>query len=285
MSVFEKNNKFFMSDSASVIKVYHEGYEVYHSHKHDFIEIVYILDGKVIHRVNNKEYPTSRGDMLIINYGETHSMEISKNSTYVNILMKPEYISKSLENAENAFALLNLSEFESFRKLLDENKRKVTFKGDDRNKAEAIINDIIKEQERQKPGFELFIRSQLNILLISLFRKMSLDLDSSFDGINEKLLHYINLHSSEKLTLSGIAKLCSYNVSYFSRIFKEYTGMTFTEYLKNVRIQKALSLISETNLNITDIIFESGYTDKTRFYNDFKKIAGATPLEYRKSKK
>jgi len=285
MSVFEKNNKFFMSDSAYVSKVYNKGDEVCHSHEHDFIEIVYILNGKVIHQINDREYPTSHGDMLIINYGETHSMKISKNSTYVNVLMKPEYISKSLENHENAFALLNLSEFESFKKLLDENKRKVTFKGDDRNKAEAIIDDIIKEQERQKPGFELFIRSQLNILLISLFRKMSLDLDSSFDGINEKLLHYINIHCGEKLTLSGIAKLCSYNVSYFSRIFKEYTGMTFTEYLKNARIQKALNLISKTNLNITDIVFEAGYTDKTRFYNDFKKKEGVTPLEYRKSKK
>lgn len=282
MSVFEKDNQFFMSDLAYVSKVYHKDDEPYHSHKHDFIEMVYTVRGKIIHKINDKEYPVSRGDMLIINYGETHSMEIFKDSVSVNILMKPEYISKSLENHENAFALLNLPEFESFKKLLDENKRKVTFKGDERNRTEAIIDDIIKEQDKQNPGFELFIRSQFNVLLITLFRKMSLELDCSFDGVSEKLIHYIGTHCHEKLTLSGIAGMCSYNVSYFSRIFKEYTGVTFTEYLKNVRIRKALHLIESTNLKITDIIFEVGYADKTKFFRDFKFYTGKTPLEYRK---
>ncbi|MBQ7901232.1 MAG: helix-turn-helix transcriptional regulator, partial [Clostridia bacterium] len=73
--------------------------------------------------------------------------------------------------------------------------------------------------------------------------------------------------------------------SYFSRIFKEYAGMTFTEYLKRVRIQKAAVMLTTTQHNITNIIYEVGYSDKTKFYSHFKALMGQSPLQYRKSKK
>ena len=134
-------------------------------------------------------------------------------------------------------------------------------------------------------GCELAVRSQFNLLLIKIFRKMSFKLDYAFSGISDKLLAYIEGHCEEKLMLKDVAAMCAYNASYFSRIFKEYAQVTFTEYLKKVRIEKAAALLLATSRKVTDIIYEVGYSDKTKFFSHFKEIMGVTPLKYREGKK
>jgi len=282
MSLFEKDNKFFISDNAYVFSVNNEK-KTFPEHKHDFVEMVYMLRGKCTHVVNGKDFPVCRGDMVIINYNQTHSIINTEEISYINILMKPEYISKSLVDQENAFALLHLTEFEDFRKILDENRCKVSFSGNERKQIEDAINAVITEMNQKNSGHELLIRSYLNILITMVFRKMSLELDSSFDGISEKLLSYINQHCHEKLSLNAVAGMCSYAPAYFSRLFKNFTGETFTSYLKKARIKKAADLILTTDKNITDIAYQVGYSDKTKFFSHFKSIVGVSPLKYRKT--
>lgn len=286
LSVIEKDNKFFMSDFASIVYGMQTADSInYHEHKHDFVEMVYMLKGRCTHIVDGKSYPVRHGDLVIVNYNQTHKIEGDSEATYINILMKPEYINQSLAKEENAFALLHLAEFEEFSKILDESKCKVTFTGDERDRIEAIIDIIQKEISKAQPGYELAVKSQFNLLMIMIFRKMSLDLSESFTGVSDELLSYIASHCNEKLTLEDIAKRCSYNSSYFSRKFKEYTGVNFTSYLKTVRISKAVKLLESTSMKISDIYPEAGYTDKTKFFAHFKSIMGVSPLKYRKGKK
>ena len=150
---------------------------------------------------------------------------------------------------------------------------------------EEIIKIIIDEYKTKAPGYELAIRSQFNFLIIMIFRKMQLNLDNHFDGVSDKLINYISLHCGEKLTLNTVANLCSYNPSYFSRVFKDFTGYNFISYLRKIRITKAAQLISDTDIMIKDIMCEVGYTESNKFFSDFKKVYGVTPLQYRKSKK
>ncbi len=282
MSLTERDNIYFMSDSAFVQKNINDAPMTFKKHKHDFVEMVYVMRGKYTHTIDGKEYIARHGDMVIINYNQTH--EIKGEGVYVNILMKPEYINVSLANYENAFALLNLSEFEDFKKTLDKSKTLITFSKNEQGEIENIIEGIIKEKNDCTPGYELAVRSRFNLLLIMIFRKMSLNFDNGFDGVSEKLLHYITLHCGENITLSSVAKMCSYNTSYFSRIFKEYTSKTFTSFLKEARIEKAANLILSTNLKIDEIAFQVGYSDKTKFFAHFKEFKGTTPLKLRKSK-
>lgn len=284
MQILLKDDKYFMQDSVSVDILKGPVRKNFPEHKHDFVEMVYVLKGKSVQFIDGREYHAHHGDVLVINYNQTHSATNSEDFSYVNILMKPEYISKGLADSENAFALLHLSEFESFRKILDENKCKLTFRGEERNKIEEIISVLSEEMEQKAPGYELAVRSQFNLFLIMIFRKMSLKLENFFDGVTDELLSYIRQHCVEKLSLKHVAELCAYNPSYFSRIFKESVGMTFTEYLKMVRIEKAAIMIETTSLTITDIAYNVGYTDKTKFFSDFKQLKGVSPLKFRKSK-
>ncbi len=285
MALSTLNNKYFISGPVSVM-VARSPYGINEpEHKHDFIEFVYMLKGECLHIIDGKEYRVSHGDMLVINYNQTHSIKGNDNIKYINILVKPEYINASLANTDNAFSLLNLSEFMDFAEILDKSKIKIRFSGEEQKKIEAIITSLLQETKSATPGHELYIRSQFNILLITIFRKMSLSLDMSFKGVSDELLSYIRMHCSEKLSLTQLAKMCSYNVAYFSRIFKEFAGMNFTEYLRTVRIEKAKELIENSDMNITDIAYEVGYVNKTRFFAHFRSVCGMSPLDYKKAKK
>lgn len=286
MSVYEKDNKYYISNYVDVI--YHTNREKINAcpaHLHDFVEMVYISKGKCVHTVDGVEYPLRHGDLLVINYNQTHSFDDIKGTDFINILIKPEFVNRSIENEENVFALLNLSEFEDFRKILDSKKNVVTFSGEERDRIEDIISIIRKEAEEKKPGYDLAVRSNLNVLLLMVFRKMSISFETIYGGMSEAVLKYIRERCGEKITLKEMAKRCLYNTSYFSRVFKEYTGMTFTAYLKNMRMEKAAELIKNTDMRIEDIICDVGYSDRTRFFSDFRAHMGESPLKYRKSKK
>ncbi len=254
-------------------------------HTHRFVEIVYILSGKCTHVIDGKKYPVSRGDLLFINYSSTHSISGNPDSEYYNILIKPEFISENLSAPENAFALLQLSDFEEFSKIVNKSNCVMSFSGTQRDKIETLIFSLEKEFFSQAPGWRLALKSGLNLLLIMIFRKMSLPMESSFNGISEELLEYIKTHSSETLTLEKLAKKCCYNPSYFSRLFKSYTGMSLTNYIKTARIEHACKLLEATDMKVTDVFFEVGYSDKTRFFRDFKQLKGISPKGYRASKK
>lgn len=97
----------------------------------------------------------------------------------------------------------------------------------------------------------------------------------------ESTIQYIQLNYGEQLTLKGIADLVYLSPSYFSRLFKEDTGMTFVEYLSFVRVQKAKGMLRLSSLPIEVIANNTGFANSSYFATTFKKIVGKTPSEYR----
>ena len=83
----------------------------YGEHKHDFVELVYTLSGKIIQRVDGDDYILTRGDMLFINYGQTHSFEPVGSAEYVNIIITPDFFSNTLINSENMYEIFEISMF------------------------------------------------------------------------------------------------------------------------------------------------------------------------------
>lgn len=265
------------------IRVYRQkGYQQ-PPHLHDFLEFVYIINGKSVHVVDNIEYAVSKGDLVIINYNQFHSFSSDKNSEHFNILIKPEFVDTQIKNRDDVFALLDVSGYESFKNLVDKGKRTVTFSPEERKRFESIMFLLEKELQNQDSGYEITTRSCTNLMLAMIFRKMSQKATYSENIINNEILHYIKEHCDEKLTIEMFSAKGHYNPSYFSRSFKKYTGVTFTEYLKQARMSRACELILNTKNKIDDIYTKVGYTDKTKFFKHFKEYTNTTPLKYRKS--
>lgn len=101
----------------------------------------------------------------------------------------------------------------------------------------------------------------------------------------EKAREYINRHYSEvAVSLNEVAKQVNMNPAYFSVLFKKDTGVTFINYLTDVRIEKSKELLAKTNMKIYEIAYAVGYDNPTYFSTVFKKITNYSPQDYRKNK-
>ncbi len=125
-------------------------------------------------------------------------------------------------------------------------------------------------------------------------RKIVLDILGEIFFVNEKAdetnekttvglaVDFINKNYMHDITLTDMAQLVHLNANYLSEIFSREVGVTYKEYLTNVRLEAAKELLCKSNLRLTEITAMVGYNDTKHFSKIFKKYIGITPKEYRK---
>jgi len=79
-----------------------------------------------------------------------------------------------------------------------------------------------------------------------------------------------------------VSRAVNTSTFYFCKLFKKATGLNFTEYLSQLRIEKAKNLLLNPNLRVSEIAYETGFQSLTHFNRVFKRIAGQSPTTYRK---
>ncbi len=92
---------------------------------------------------------------------------------------------------------------------------------------------------------------------------------------------YIAENYRSKVGLSDLAETLGYNYHYLSKCFHRNFGMSFTEFLNSYRLDAALTLLTETDKDITEIALESGFQSIRSFNEYFKSRIGTTPAKYR----
>ena len=103
------------------------------------------------------------------------------------------------------------------------------------------------------------------------------------DGLRTTLTH-IHDNFKDPLTLKEMAAMSGASETYFCRLFKHETGMTFLDYLNSLRIENACVLLRDTTDNALDVCYEVGFNDYTHFGRQFKKNVGFSPADFRRQK-
>lgn len=169
-----------------------------------------------------------------------------------------------------------------------------------RNYNDVDIEDILREVRDTpiKPYDELLYWKDICKLLASYieerislfeFRKHEegdvyyisiLDILPALSEPIQKSVNIIRNRATRGITLRQVASAVGYSPSQFSRRFKQETGMTFSQFLKTLKIQLSQYLLKESNKNICEIAFEVGYSDVPSFLRAFKDVTGMTPKEW-----
>ena len=236
-------------------------------HTHNFIEIVYTLDGKGIHYIDGKEYIVGGGDVLVINYHHSHAITPVENFRYFDIMLKPEFINDTLRGTDDIFLFLRLSDFTDISSSVNR---------------DFLIEWVREEQVMSEPANGIILHSAVSMLLSIIFRKMSEDQATRL-AVNKHLLSYVRHNCANRLLIHEIASRCGYTPEHFSRMFKKYTGKTPISYIIECRIDKARELLLTTDRAIEEIVFECGFSNRTEFFKKFHEYVGVTPLQFRKN--
>ncbi|MEG2074261.1 MAG: AraC family transcriptional regulator, partial [Angelakisella sp.] len=96
-----------------------------------------------------------------------------------------------------------------------------------------------------------------------------------------KAIQYMRSHYTEKLSLEETARVVYLSPSYFSKIFKEETGSSWSRYLNVLRVGKSKALLLGGNLHLAEISLAVGFADQSYFTKVFKCITGVSPNQYR----
>ncbi|SFL00472.1 Two-component response regulator, YesN/AraC family, consists of REC and AraC-type DNA-binding domains [Paenibacillus sp. 1_12] len=119
-----------------------------------------------------------------------------------------------------------------------------------------------------------------------LFELLSfLEPDQPGDANNKfkELLLYTHKHYQEELFLKELSNRFFINISYCCELFRKVTGMTFSQYMTDLRMKKACELLQNSTLSIADVCKSVGYSDYFYFNKVFKRNLGCTPSKYRKT--
>lgn len=98
----------------------------------------------------------------------------------------------------------------------------------------------------------------------------------------ERVCDFIHAHLTEEISRHDLSRVASLSEGAFSRFFKSRMGKTVPEYVNELRIGKACSLLAQQKLNITDIGLDCGFHNLANFNRRFREIVGTTPRDYRK---
>ena len=107
--------------------------------------------------------------------------------------------------------------------------------------------------------------------------------DESTRGVAAEVQNYIREHYADDLSLDDVSYRVNISPYYFSKLFKNETGMNFIDYLTEVRMEHAKELLSGSDRSVKEICRAVGYSDPNYFSRSFKKNVGVTPTEYKES--
>jgi len=152
----------------------------------------------------------------------------------------------------------------------------------------SLFNKILREYNSDEVFSKVLLKNYICELLAIIYRSIYSNqivlLDNDADTTIEKAIRYIYNNFNKKISLKEVADICHMNPSYFSRLFKNTTGINLVSYINTVRIKNAALLLSDTDKTILEISQLCGFDNVQHFCGVFKKAKGISALRFRKER-
>jgi AraC-like DNA-binding protein len=281
MDVMDKNLPIIFHEDHMSIRT---GLDHFSSHWHDTIELLYFTKGEAEIKCNSIELLAKEGDLIVINSNELHQAFCASDSVdYYCIIFDTSLLQGLHVGACEAKYINPISQ----NRILFQNKV-------ERDKEVArYIKEFVVEYKEKKIGYEMAVKATIYQLIVLLLRNhVQLTLTSKeydermrnlkrFNGI----LEYIENHYADKITIDKLCTMVHLSRFYFCREFKNITGKPLGQYLNEIKIGKAKSMLKDSDVNITEVALACGFDDISYFSRLFKKYEKVSPSSVTKARK
>jgi AraC-like DNA-binding protein len=141
-----------------------------------------------------------------------------------------------------------------------------------------LFDDLVYTWRGHQPGYMLKCRGILYLILHRILEVTVFDTFSSGrDARIKNTLLYITKNYAKKLTVKKLAAIAGLNTAYFGTLFKRVTGQRVNQYIANVRIHNAKTMLGSGAYRVAEVAEYCGYNDTFHFYKHFKQIVGIPP--------
>ncbi len=267
----------FFVDPQIPLRVIHvENAPSFPDHTHDFHELVLVCGGSGIHRTNGAEYKVKRADVFLLPRGATHGYTGTDQFDYVNVVFDA-----SVLFAKGAPAGTPGS-FDSSFPSMDGRHRKLSAFGF--REILNLVNRMDQELLQRKIGYGGMIRALFEEVWCLLVRECSREYEGRSGNPHERVewvIRYLEKEGGPDVSVADMASESGMSVRNFHRVFRTIAGMPPSAYINGLRIERARSLLEETELTVTQIAGLVGFDDSNYFTKIFKSTVGVSPRRYR----
>ena len=250
-------------------------------HRHDCLEINYIVSGKGYYLFDDHKYELQPGDIYVINNQEYH-MAYNTGDLHLIVIVFNEdlvwngsqtdymYLKAFFDRKENDFPFLKA-------------EMSVT------SEISSFIMNMYKEWKEKKPGYRILVKADLLKILGLIYRHY--EETERFENLRShplgnhhsiiRVVDHINAHYNESIRLKDMAGMVHMSENYFSGIFSETMQVPFSRYILQKRLKEACILLRTTEISVTDIALQTGFESISYFNKAFKKSYGMAPGAYR----
>jgi AraC-like DNA-binding protein len=246
-------------------------------HTHQDIEIMYVKSGGLELEEEGKHYTLKENDFFLINSNNRHGYTTQKNTLIGRFIIKYDEISDILQRDLVAFRCNSV-----------EKRAKIDSKA--YQELEQLIKDIFIQHYTKKREDYFLLESMQQRLLYLLVRDYMEEVTSLDHPLslhqkaqrNQQLVDYIKQNYMNPLSLNELADKFFLSSAYLSKYFKRQFGLNFREYLRVIRLQRAVEAMLQTNKPLLQIAMEVGFPNINSFNHAFRNYYGETPSVYRK---
>ncbi len=230
-------------------------------HTHDYFELECFITGSGTHIIDDVSYPIQPYSIFLLTPASIHSMQNLQDINIVTIMFQVEY-----EKNAFTFPIPPLTASPAFFL----NKPDTDF----------LFPAILELVKVQKANIDLAMH-----LLYCILSKLTMlcQPKDSVLPLTQRIMLYMLEHFKEEITLASTASHFGYSAAYLSDFFVKQTGTNFKKYLNNIRFSHAENLLRFTDMSITEVQANAGFSNYANFAKQFKLTFGKSPTEYRKT--
>lgn len=255
-------------------------------HKHSFYEIVYILEGLGSCVIGKSTYRYSSDDMFIIVPENGHHTVVESTTSFLFI----RFNSKFLNTPEQAGfpdraerALLEKLEFI----FLNQQKLKDQLDEHTRIFLRLLCTSILRESSGDFGNGDALVHQLVRTMLMVITKQV--DTKTKQISLPEKssirvIVDYIhdNIKSPDRLRIECIAAHANMSKNYVNEYFKKYSAKSLQQYITDCKFQLIEERLCRSDLRLSEIAFEFGFSDESHLVSAFKRRKGVSPIRYRR---
>ncbi|HWT75369.1 MAG TPA: helix-turn-helix domain-containing protein [Mobilitalea sp.] len=265
---------------------FHDNDVFMHTHA-DFSELVIVLNGTAMHKVDNESYFIKKGDVFVISNNTAHGYVNTNDFRICNIMYHPENLLSSDYDIRKLAGFHALFVIEPYLTMERSFQSRLKLQLADFEQVSGIISSMVHEYDKKTDGWKTMLNAHFMMLVVLLSRTYSLPASNDkSDVINiAKSVSYMENNYTEDIAIEKLAAQSNISTRHFTRIFHATYQTTPGNYLLLLRMEHACRLLKNTSYSISEIAFQSGFNDSNYFSRQFRQHFNISPKVYRNQNK
>ncbi|MFI5138185.1 MAG: AraC family transcriptional regulator [Sphingobacteriales bacterium] len=260
-------------------------------HRHHYFELLYILDGTGTHSINNNHYPYNQGNLFLLTPEDTHSFKTSSPTRCCIIDFTKGLFTRrrrgQMDRAEITEFFVGMEYiFHNHQNL----KGHIAMNPQESALTDGLIMQLVSEQSQSRIYSGIITQNIVFILLNIIVRLIQENIGGELKNTGTKnIIHEIttyiqqNIYQKELLKIESLAMCFHKTPDHLNRYFKQQTGFTLKTYISRYKLRLVETRLRYSDLTISEIAHEMGYTDESHLNKVFKNAYSKTAKEFRKT--